>query len=107
MDKQPKYYSNQLAHQSDSWDLKAALETKENITVIDARSPEGSARPHVPGAINISHRTLSAETTQHIDKNALVVTDCDKIGCHVSTRGALSMFKLGFRVKELIGGLDW
>lgn len=107
MDKQPKYYSNQLAHQSDSWDLKGALETRENITVIDARSPEGLQRKHVPGAINILHRTMSAETTQHIDKNALVVTDSDKIGCHASTRGALSMLKLGFRVKELTGGLDW
>jgi hypothetical protein len=29
------------------------------------------------------------------------------IGCNGSTKGALKMTELGFRTKELIGGLDW
>ena len=37
----------------------------------------------------------------------LYVTYCDGIGCNASTKGALNMAKLGFRVKELMGGLDW
>jgi len=37
----------------------------------------------------------------------LIVTYCDGIGCNASTKGALDMAKLGFNVKELIGGLDW
>ncbi|MGL5793595.1 MAG: rhodanese-like domain-containing protein, partial [Waterburya sp.] len=28
-------------------------------------------------------------------------------GCNASTKGALAMTKLGFRVKELMGGLNW
>jgi rhodanese-related sulfurtransferase len=107
MDKQLKHYSDKLAYEIDSWDLKVALEAGENITVIDARSPEAFQREHIPGATNIPHRTMSAETTRHIDKNALVVTYCDGIGCNASTKGALNMLNLGFRVKELIGGLDW
>jgi len=27
--------------------------------------------------------------------------------CNASTKGALNMAKLGFRVKELMGGMDW
>ena len=50
---------------------------------------------------------MSPETTRHVDKNALVVTYCDGIGCNGSTKGAVNMLKLGFRVKELMGGLDW
>jgi rhodanese-related sulfurtransferase len=50
---------------------------------------------------------MTSETARHIDKSALVVTYCDGIGCNASTKGALNMLKLGFRVKELIGGLDW
>ncbi len=107
MDKQLKHYSDKLAYEIDSWDLKVALEAGEKITVIDARSPEAFQREHVPGAINIPYRTMSAETTRHIDKDALVVTYCDGIGCNASTKGALNMLKLGFSVKELIGGLDW
>ena len=32
---------------------------------------------------------------------------CDGIGCNASTKGALNLTRLGFRVKELLGGLDW
>jgi rhodanese-related sulfurtransferase len=101
------HYSQKLEYEIDSWDLSVAGEAGENITVVDARSPEAFQREHIPGAINIPHRTMSSEMTRHIDKNALVVTYCDGIGCNGSTKGAVNMLKLGFRVKELIGGLDW
>lgn len=50
---------------------------------------------------------MRAETTSRLDKHSLVVTYCDGIGCNASTKGAVNMLQLGFRVKELIGGLDW
>jgi hypothetical protein len=33
-----KHYSDKLAFEIDSWDLKAALEGGESITIVDARS---------------------------------------------------------------------
>jgi len=53
------------------------------------------------------HRATDALTTAGFDKSCLVVTYCDDIGCNASTKGALNMARLGFRVRELIGGLDW
>jgi rhodanese-related sulfurtransferase len=73
---------------------------------VDTRKPEAYERSHIPGAINIPHRTMSTTTTAHLDKEALVVTYCDGIRCNGSTKGALNMIQLGFRVKELIGGID-
>lgn len=107
MNDQQRHYESKLAFEIDSWDLKVALEAGQNIAVIDARSPEAYRREHIPGAINIPHRTMSAETTRHVNRTALVVTYCDGIGCNASTKGALNMVRLGFQVKELIGGLDW
>jgi rhodanese-related sulfurtransferase len=104
---QLKHYSDKLSYEIDSWDLKVALEEGQKITVVDARSLEAFQREHIPGSISLPHRSMTSETTRHIDKSALVVTYCDGIGCNASTRGALNMLKLGFRVKELIGGLDW
>ena len=79
----------------------------ERVVVIDARSPEAFAREHIPGAINLPHRAMAGETVDAIDRAALVVTYCDGIGCNASTKGALAMARLGFHVRELIGGLDW
>ncbi len=107
MNEQLKHYADKLAYETDSWDLKAALEAGENVAVVDARSSEAYGAEHIPGAINIPHREMSAETTAHLDKSALIVSYCDGIGCNASTKGALNMTKLGFRVKELMGGLDW
>jgi len=104
---QLNYYLNKLGYEIDSWDLNVAREAGENITVVDTRSPEAFQREHIVGAINIPHRTMSPETTRHIDKKSLIVTCCDGIGCNGSTKGAVNMLKLGFQVKELIGGLDW
>ena len=107
MDDQLNHYSNKLAYEIDSWDLSVALEAGEQIVVIDTRSPEAFQREHIPGAINIPHRTMSAESTSRLDKAALIVPYCDGIGCNGSTKGAINMLKLVFRVKELMGGLDW
>jgi rhodanese-related sulfurtransferase len=107
MNDQIQHYANKLAFEIDSWDLKAAIDRGENMTIVDARSPEAFDKEHIPGAVSLPHRTMSEETTATLDKQALVVTYCDGIGCNGSTKGALNMTRLGFRVKELIGGLDW
>lgn len=107
MDAQLRHYEDKLAFEIDSWDLKAALELGEHVVVVDARSPEAYQKEHIPGAINIPHRKMTPESTKHLSLSALIVSYCDGIGCNASTKGALNLTKLGFRVKELIGGMDW
>jgi rhodanese-related sulfurtransferase len=107
MDEQLKHYADKLAYEIDAWDLRTAVNAGERVVIIDARSAEAYARAHIPGAISLPHRTMSAQTTAHLDRAALFVAYCDGIGCNASTKGALTMLKLGFRVKELQGGLDW
>lgn len=107
MKDQLEHYRRKLEYEIDSWDLKVARESGSRITVIDARSRQAFAREHIPGAISLPHREMSLEATAAIDRGTLVVTYCDGIGCNASTQGALRMAELGFRVKELIGGLDW
>jgi rhodanese-related sulfurtransferase len=107
MSAQLSHYEDKLAYEIDAWDLNAAVAAGENVVVIDARSAEAWAREHIAGAINVPHREMRADCVASIDRDALVVTYCDGIGCNASTKGALAMARLGFRVKELIGGLDW
>lgn len=107
MTDQLAHYAAKLAYEIDAWDLQVALDAGEAITLVDTRTPEALAREHIPGAISLPHRLMNADTTAQIDKGALVVTYCDGVGCNGSTKGALNLAKLGFRVKELVGGLDW
>jgi rhodanese-related sulfurtransferase len=107
MREQLEHYRRKLDYEIDSWDLKVAREAGEPVTVIDARSRQAFAREHIPGAVSLPHREMTRESTAAIDRNKLVVTYCDGIGCNASTKGALKMAELGFRTRELIGGLDW
>ena len=106
MDHQLQHYKAKLEYEIDPWDLNEALGRGDQIVVVDTRTPESYERSHIPGAINIPHRTMNTATTSLLDKGALIVTYCVGIGCNGSTKGALNMLQLGFRVKELIGGLD-
>lgn len=110
MKEQIKHYQNKLAYEIDSADVADFFKGKmngEKMIVIDARSTDGFAAEHIPGATNFPHRTINDETTKSLDKAALYVTYCDGIGCNASTKGALKLSSLGFKVKELMGGLDW
>ena len=107
MKDQIQHYEDKLKYEIDSWDLNEAMQNGEPVVVIDARSPEAFAEGHIPGAISFPHRTMNEDSTANLDRDTLYVTYCDGIGCNASTKGALNMARLGFRVKELMGGLDW
>ena len=107
MEAQIKHYENKLAFEMDPSDLFDALNNGEKVIAIDARKVFGFEAEHIPSAINIPHREMTAESTGHLNKEVLYVVYCDGIGCNASTKGALNMTKLGFKVKELIGGIEW
>ena len=99
-----------LAHfeQRLEWEIDAAdlFANRDAYVVIDARTPEAFASGHVPGAMNLPHRTITAETAS-FPKESVLVTNCDGIGCNASTKAAVKLSRLGYRVKEMIGGMDW
>ena len=101
------HYQAKLSFELDSADLYTAIINKENIIIIDGRSPEAYQKEHIPGAVNLWHKDMSFHTTEHLDKNKIYICYCDGIGCNASTKAALKLLTLGFEVKELIGGLDW
>ena len=101
------FYQEKLAYEIDSADLKDALDEGQDLVVVDGRGSESYALEHIPGAISIPHRSITQESLSGLSRTPLYVTYCDGIGCNASTKGALKMVKLGFRVKELIGGLEW
>lgn len=107
MNKQINYYKAKLAYEIDPSDLFAFLEVTENYVVVDARQAHGFEKERIPGSINLPHREMTLESTAHLDKSKTFVCYCDGIGCNASTKGAIKMTELGFKVMELIGGLEW
>jgi rhodanese-related sulfurtransferase len=102
-----EHFRDKLSFETDPSDLFHSLEAGQQIFVIDARKESAYELEHIPGSINLPNRKMSRETTARLDKSVLYVTYCDGIGCNASTKGALNMARLGFKVQELIGGIEW
>jgi len=107
MEEQTIYYKQKLQFETDCWDLAEALKINQDIVVVDARSADSYNQEHIPGAISFPHRNICPETTENMDQSKLYVIYCDGIGCNASTKAAYNLSRLGFRVKELMGGLEW
>jgi rhodanese-related sulfurtransferase len=102
------HFRTHLSFTTDAADVAEDLQNgSREILVIDARSAEWYAKSHIPGAISFPHRTMNEESVQALPRDRVLVVYCDGIGCNASTKGALKLAALGFRVKELLGGLDW
>lgn len=101
------YYQAKLAYETDSADLRDAMTEGRDVVVVDGRSSESYEAEHIPGAVSIPHRSISQESLAALSKTPLYVAYCDGIGCNASTKTAVKLATAGFRVKELIGGLDW
>ena len=102
------YLLSKLSFYTDAADVAADLQNGVSaIVVIDTRSAEHYVRGHVPGAVSFPHKLMTAESPRELSKDVVYVTYCDGIGCNGSTQGAYKLAKLGFRVKEMIGGLDF
>jgi rhodanese-related sulfurtransferase len=103
-----RHFQAKLSFETDAWDVKTDMERgRSDFIVIDTRSPADFEARHIAGAINLPHRSMNAQTTGRLPKDRVLVTYCWGPGCNASTKGALKLASLGFRVKELIGGLEY
>lgn len=104
-----EFFRAKLNFETDPSDVHEALSGagRSSIVVVDARSRSAFSQGHVPGAINLPHREMNPETVKHLDRSKTYVVYCDGIGCNASTKGSLNLTELGFKVKEMMGGIDW
>jgi rhodanese-related sulfurtransferase len=101
------YFRSKLAFETDPSDVYADLRNNSNeIMVIDARTQEAYAQGHLPGSINLPWRKIDLSSTAAMPRDKVLVTYCDGIHCNASTKAAMRLTALGFRVKEMLDGLQ-
>jgi rhodanese-related sulfurtransferase len=99
------YFAQRLQHETDADDVGSALlDGSADFTLIDARSPAAYAAAHLPGAISLPHRTLTADA---LPAGPLVVY-CWGPGCNAATKACAKIAALGREdVKEMLGGFEY
>ncbi len=103
-----RHFAARLAFETDPWDVNQDLQNGvAGFVLLDARSPESFAKLHIKGALNLWHRQIDEAHMASYSKDTVFVTYCTGVGCNASTKAALRLSKLGFKVKEMTGGLKW
>jgi len=103
-----EHFAAKLAYETDVSDLQAALATgAPGFVLVDSRSRESWDQGHIPGAIHLPTREIAGRAGALIPPGTAVVTYCWGPGCNGATRAALEFARLGYPVRELIGGFEY
>ncbi|WP_337006652.1 MULTISPECIES: rhodanese-like domain-containing protein [unclassified Microbacterium] len=101
------YYAARLAFETDASDVHAARTAGEEVYVIDVRSDEAWAQGRVAGAVHMHYSEIATRAASEIPVDAEVVVYCWSPGCNAGAKGALEFARLGYRVREMIGGFEY
>ncbi|KJQ54911.1 rhodanese-like domain-containing protein [Microbacterium sp. SA39] len=101
------FFAAKLDYETDASDVHAALKAGEQLVVIDVRSDEAWAQGRVSGAVHMHYSEIAARAYQEIPADAEVVVYCWSPGCNAGAKGALEFAKLGYSVREMIGGFEY
>lgn len=100
------HFSNRLTFETDCSDVYASQQAGEiDFVLVDTRGPQAFERGHVPGAINLPGRLLSAEQLAGYATSTLFVVYCAGPHCNGANKAAVKLAALGYPVKEMIGGV--
>lgn len=100
------HFSQRLAFETDCSDVHhSQQEGQVDFVLVDVRGEAAYAAGHVPGAINIPHRLMSAERMAEFPRDTLFVVYCAGPHCNGVHRAAVRLASLGYAVKEMLGGV--
>lgn len=101
------YFTAKLRHETDPSDVYAAQKAGDAFTLVDVRSAEAWAQGHIPGAVHLPYRSILERAPRELDPALPVVVYCWSPGCNAGAKGALEFAKLGWTVREMIGGYEY
>lgn len=102
------HFAARLTFEIDVSDVHAALhDGVPGLVVIDSRSSDSWAQGHIPGAVHLPTDRIPADAHDLVPLATLVITYCWGPACNGATRAALAFARLGYQVKEMIGGYEY
>jgi rhodanese-related sulfurtransferase len=102
------HFAARLSFEADVSDVHADLAAEvPGLVVVDSRGVESWRQGHLPGAVHLPTAEIAARAAALIPADAVVVTYCWGPACNGATKAALEFARLGYRVKEMIGGYEY
>jgi len=103
-----RHFSAKLAYETDPSDVNQDMQAGEvDFVLLDVRNPKLYAKKHAAGAVSLHHMLITEDYMRDWDRDVTYITYCSGPGCNGSTKAAMKLSALGFKVKEMIGGFEY
>lgn len=100
------HFEARLRFETDCWDVHEALAGRAaDFVLLDVRSPGAFASGHVAGAVNLPHGLIGRDATSTYPEDTIFVVYCAGPHCNGANKAAVRLARLGYGVKEMIGGV--
>ena len=101
-----RHFEARLGYETDCWDVCDSIRSGgQDFVLVDVRGADAYARSHLPASINIPHRSMTRERMAPFAADTLFVVYCAGPHCNGANKAAIRLAALGYRVKEMLGGL--
>lgn len=101
------HFASKLEFETDSSDVHGDQEAGTRFVLIDSRGNAAWLQGRITGALHMPTAQIARRAPREIPQDMPVVTYCWGPGCNGSTRAALEFARLGYQVKEMIGGFEY
>lgn len=101
------FFAAKLECETDASDVYAARDSDTPTVVIDVRSAQAFAQGRVAGAVHMHYSEIAERAPREIPAGTEVVVYCWSPGCNAGAKGALEFARLGYTVREMIGGFEY
>lgn len=101
------HFAARLAFETDPSDVHSDQEAGVRFALVDVRGDAPWEQGRIVGAIHMHHSEIELRAAKEIPIEMPVVVYCWGPGCNGAQRGALNFARLGYRVKEMIGGFEY
>lgn len=99
-----EYFRRKTTYSTGPYELSLALESHEDIVVIDVRESEDFDKGHIPGAINLPKAQWSSH--EGLRREVPNVVLCYSQACHLAAKAGFEFSRAGFPVLEMDGGWE-
>lgn len=101
------YFSNRLAFETDPSDVYAEQKAGTTFTLVDVRGDDAWAQGRITGAVHMPYAQIAERAPTELDRDTPVVVYCWSPGCNAGQKGAVEFARLGYQVREMIGGYEY
>ena len=102
------HFAAKLRFETDPSDVAAALAADpDGLVVVDSRNDVAWAQGHLPRAVHLPTAQIRDRAPGLLSRDRAVVVYCWGPGCNGATRAALEFARLGYAVREMIGGFEY